>query len=288
MSAAPKPSTPPRRILVVEDDAAIRELLTRALTDAGYRVVTADHGVAALAQLHDAPVDLMLLDVWMPHMNGLELLARLREEKSPPRVIMMTGDNTPTTVVQAVRDNAYHYVHKPFSTKDVVELVGQVLGQPEDTENIQVVSAKPDWLELLVPCKREIVDRIQSFLMHLETDLPVEVRESVGHAFRELLLNAIEWGGHLDPHQRVRISSLRTKRMVLYRIADPGHGFRFDEIPHAAVSNPPGKVLDHMEVRQQRGLRPGGFGILLTRSVVDELIYNEAQNEVIFVKYLEK
>ena len=73
-----------------------------------------------------------------------------------------------------------------------------------------------------------VADRIQSFVMHLDADLPEEVRESVAQAFRELLTNAIEWGGKLDPTRKVRISCLRAKRMLLYRIADPGEGFDID------------------------------------------------------------
>jgi len=75
--------------------------------------------------------------------------------------------------------------------------------------------------------------------------------------------------------------------MLLYRIADPGQGFSFQELAHAAVSNPEDSPLEHALVRQEKGLRPGGFGVLITREVVDELLYNEAQNEVVFVKYLD-
>jgi len=121
----------------------------------------------------------------------------------------------------------------------------------------------------------------------LRADLPQEVRESVGWVFRELLLNAIEWGGQLDPRRKVRISYLRARRMLLYRIADPGKGFRFEELRHAAVGNPKEEPIEHVEVRKDQGLRPGGFGILLSRAMADELLYNEAQNEVVFVKYLD-
>ena len=74
--------------------------------------------------------------------------------------------------------------------------------------------------------------------------------------------------------------------MLLYRIADPGEGFRMDALPHAAISHPD-SPLEHMNVREEKGLRPGGFGLLMVRAKVDELIYNEKQNEVMFVKYLD-
>ena len=113
------------------------------------------------------------------------------------------------------------------------------------------------------------------------------MRESVGTAFRELLLNAVEWGGKLDPMRMVRISCLRARRMLLYRIADPGQGFSTDGLTHSAISNPEDDPLRHALVREEKGLRPGGLGLAITRGIIDELIYNEARNEVVFIKYLD-
>jgi anti-sigma regulatory factor (Ser/Thr protein kinase) len=101
------------------------------------------------------------------------------------------------------------------------------------------------------------------------------------------LFNAVEWGGKLDPSRKVRISCLRAKRMLLYRIADPGEGFDIEGLVHAAISNPQDDPLRHALVREEQGLRPGGLGLAITQSLVDELIYNQARNEVVFVKYLD-
>ena len=136
-------------------------------------------------------------------------------------------------------------------------------------------------------CERANVDRIHDMMLKLKADLPQDVRENVSQAFRELLMNAMEWGGKFDPERKIRISYLRSKKMLLYRIADPGSGFNFEGLQHAAVSNPPDNPIEHMRIREEKGIRPGGLGILMTMSLVDELLYNEAQNEVVFVKYLE-
>jgi len=105
-------------------------------------------------------------------------------------------------------------------------------------------------------------------------------------AFRELLLNAGEWGGKLNPNRKVRIAYVRSSRMLLYRVADPGPGFKFKGLVHSAVGQPAEEPFAHLAVRDQLGIRPGGFGIAMTRAIADELLYNEAQNEVIFIKYL--
>ena len=274
------------KILIVDDDRATRHLLQRLLIRAGFHAAVARDGAVALSVLRSRRFDLMLLDVWMPRMNGLELLARLQGRKTRPRVVMMTSDDTPETTLRAVREQAFDYLHKPVEPLALLEAVRKALKAPPSLPAIEVASARPDWVELVVPCTREAADRIQGFLARLETDLALEVREAVGYAFRELLLNAVEWGGKLDPNHKVRIAYLRGRRMVLYRIADPGPGFKMDDLPHAAIAHPDNPI-EHMNVREEKGLRPGGFGILMVKAKVDELIYNEKRNEVVFVKYLD-
>ena len=139
-----------------------------------------------------------------------------------------------------------------------------------------------------MPCTREAAGRIEAVMSHLDANLAPDVRESIGYAFRELLLNAVEWGGKLDPTRTVRISCLRARRMLMYRIADPGSGFNIEELPHAAIGQPPDDPIAHMHVREAKGIRPGGFGLLMVRANVDELLYNEQRNEVVFVKYLDE
>jgi CheY-like chemotaxis protein len=291
-SAGRGPGPHTGRILVVEDEQALRNLLVNILTTAGFSVQAAGDGVAALEDLRREKFDLVLLDIWMPRMNGLEVLAALKHDaeqshEPSPKVIVVTADNTPETLLTSIREQAYQYVSKPFSAKAVVELVERVLAGTPEASAIQVISARPNWVELLVPCDYESAERIQSFMTGLRADLPEEVRQSVGQAFRELLLNAIEWGGGLDPNRKVRISYLRAQRMLLYRIADPGAGFKFEGLTHSAVANPPEDPLRHLLVRDKKHIRAGGFGIMLTRASVDELIYSEAQNEVVLVKYLD-
>jgi len=150
---------------------------------------------------------------------------------------------------------------------------------------IEVLSAKREWLELSIPCTRDSAERIEHFVRQLDTNLTLELIESVAQAFRELLMNAVEWGGGLDPSRRVRISCIRTPRLLFYRISDPGPGFRFEGLAHSAMVNP-GGPLASTAVREEKGLRPGGLGLAMVQAIADDLVYNEAQNEVVLVKYL--
>ena len=274
------------KILVVDDDKATRHMLRGILTNAGLSTAVAKDGVEALKTLAADRFDLLLLDVWMPRMNGLELLAKLRATEARPRVIVMTSDDAPETLLKAVREQAIRYVNKPVEARQLVETVREALAAP-DPPNVEVISARPEWVELIVPCTREAAGHIEAVMSHLDAALAPDVRASIGYAFRELLLNAVEWGGKLDPSRTVRISCLRAKRMVMYRIADPGTGFKIEDLPHAAIGQSPDDPIAHMQVREAKGIRPGGFGLLTVRASVDELLYNEQRNEVVFVKYLD-
>ncbi len=276
------------RILIVDDDRALRHAVSSLLERNGHTVLQAGDGPAALAHLARTDVQLMLLDMGLPGMTGLDLLSRVRAGDRQPIVVVITADDTPETLLAAIRGQAYRYVTKPVSPAAIVEVVGEALDASSNaTLPIEVISARPEWVEIVAPCVIQMADRLQSFIMQLEMDLPADVRESVAQAFRELLCNAIEWGGKLDPNRTVRISCIRARRMLLYRILDPGEGFNIENLAHAAIGNSPDDPIAHAIVREEKGIRPGGLGLLMTRALVDELIYNEARNEVVFIKYLD-
>ncbi|HTR48697.1 MAG TPA: response regulator [Verrucomicrobiae bacterium] len=275
-----------KRILVADDDRTVREWLAGILRAQKFSVSTVSDGSAALKKLRRAKFDLVLLDVRMPKMNGLDVLAALRGAKRQPKVIVVTSDDSPATLLAAIRENAHQYIPKPINQDALISLVRQSLAKKTRAPAIEVVSARPEWVELLVPCSMEAAERLEGFMVHLDAGLPEDVRGPVAQAFHELLMNAIEWGGKLNPKRRVRISYLRAKRMLMYRIADPGPGFKLADLNHAAITYG-GEPMMHGQVREEKGLRPGGFGLVMVKASVDELLYNEAHNEVVFVKYLD-
>jgi CheY-like chemotaxis protein/anti-sigma regulatory factor (Ser/Thr protein kinase) len=274
------------RILVADDDAAIRHGVSRLLENAGFEVSEAADGIAALNAIKEKPYDLVFLDIWMPHLSGLEVLSRIRTGANRPKVIVTTSDGTSETLLRALKEQAYDYLCKPFPPRKAVEVAQRALSADEEPA-IEVLSARPYWVELLIPCTREAAERIRTFMMRLEADLPESVRENIASCFGELLLNAVEWGGQWDPNRKVRVAAVRSPRMLMFRVADPGPGFSFEELSHAAVGQPEGEPTAHMSIREKKGIRAGGFGILMTKAGADELLYNEAQNEVMFVKYFD-
>jgi CheY-like chemotaxis protein len=273
-------------ILVTDDDAATRQMLSGILKKAGYSVATASDGMGALNAVRKKRFDLVLLDIWMPKMTGLGFLGHLHEEQHIPKIVVMTSDQTSDTLLAALRGRVYQFLKKPLDATTLLTTVENALSTSPEVPAIEVISANSQWVELMVPCERSVVSRVQSFLMHMDMDLAPEVIEKVGYAFRELLNNAIEWGGHLDPNLKVRVSYIKTKRMLMYRLDDPGPGFKLEDLKHAAINNPQDNPMAHMQEREAKGLRPGGLGLMLTQQLVDELVYNELRNEVVLIKYL--
>jgi DNA-binding response OmpR family regulator len=278
----------PKRILIVDDDPDVHGLLHAALDAPDRRIESAYDGRSGLRLVEKTPYDLVLTDLNMPELDGMTLLERIREVRPDTPVVVMTVANTPENVVRAIRERAFCYFSKPFTVNAVSDMVERALSGSDAEDDIQVLSARPQWLGLRVRCKLETAGRIVQFIRELGMDLPAAEQEHVTTAFREILLNAIEHGGGSDPDKKVTITYVRTMRAALYYVRDPGEGFSFDHLEHAAVSNPEDSPVEHAEVREKMGMRPGGFGIMMTRQLVDELIYNERGNEVLLIKYLDR
>lgn len=275
----------PRSLLFVDSDPAVNELLTGLLKRQDRTIQTVSNGKEALDRLRQAPFDVVVAGQGSNGHDGLKLIRRVYAIRPEARVIV-TGEQDPKRVLVAIRENAFSYIHKPLVGHVVTDLVQQALDAHSKKDDIRVISARPEWTTLDVRCKLETAERTTHFLREMLADLPPHATEDILAAFRELLMNAIEHGGKSNPKKRSRVSLIRTARSLIVHIHDPGPGFSLDLLPHAAISNPEDSPIRHVEIRAEEGRRPGGFGILMTRNLVDELLYNQRGNAVLFVKYL--
>ena len=155
-----------------------------------------------------------------------------------------------------------------------------------DIPDIKVKSSLPRWICLLIAPKLELKEKVVGFFRFQWANLSDDLCEKLCLALDELLGNSMEHGCKVEPQCACELIYLRTARMILLQIRDAGPGFSLNAIEHAAVNNPPEDPLRHAELRLRKGMRPGGFGIMLVKQIADELIYNEAGNEVVLVKYL--
>jgi two-component system nitrogen regulation response regulator NtrX len=116
-------------ILIVDDEEPILTSLSSILLDEGYEVAVAKNGVEALRVYTMDPPDLMLLDIWMPEMDGMETLRRVRELVPTAQVMMMSGHGSIETAVKAIKLGAYDYIEKPLSLENVTLRVKHALDQ---------------------------------------------------------------------------------------------------------------------------------------------------------------
>ena len=155
---------------------------------------------------------------------------------------------------------------------------------------MQILSKTSQWMTLLVPAQLSSGEEALKALMASEVLQGLEVQQNLRDNFlsavQEVLWNAIEHGGKLNPEQMVRIDLVHSNRALSCFVKDPGPGFRMKEMTHAAINNPVEDAVKHANIRESQGLRPGGYGILLASNFADELLYNELGNEVLLVKYL--
>ena len=283
--AAPCSSTAPAKTaLVVASGKDIDELLTRVLASDGWSVHCAVDNQHALALATTEPFDLIVTGRKMLAADDVEILRRIRSARAHVRLIILTDRFTPGDVISAMREGAFSYFSAPVDASELAEMVRAAMASPCWDDGIEVLSATPAWVRVAARCDIPTADRLVQFLRGVrDPDVP----EGIIFAFREVLLNAMEYGGNFDPSQHVEISFIRARRAVACRVKDPGQGFSLEELRHAAISRPAEDLLGHVAVREAQGLRPGGFGILLAKGLVDELIYSEQGNEVLLVKYID-
>jgi len=277
---------PVRTALLVGGDSQVGEQL-RAILDPGcWALQHAVDNATALALATDKTFDLIVTGEKSSGSEDVELLRKLRRIRPHTRLIILAEESTPADIITSMREHAFSYFSKPFSLDALGVMIRRAIEEPCWDDGIDVVSATPEWIRIRARCDLKTADRVLQFFDEI-AELPTRERTAVGAAFREMLTNAIEHGGGLNPDQQVEISYLRARHMVTCQITDPGLGFTLDEIPHAAIANPEDNPLRHMEYREAQGMRPGGYGVLLTQRLVDELMYSEQGNEVTLVKYLD-
>jgi len=273
---------PQRTALVVGPEPDFAATVATILPD--WSIELARDNVAALALIESRAFELVLTGESTSGKADVELLRKIRSVRPHTRLIILTNESTPTDVIASMREHAFSYFSKPLCWTSFSEMVRLATEGPCWDDGIEVLSATPAWIRLAARCDVKTADRLLQFF-HEIADLPEPEKSGVAGALREMLLNAIEHGGQFDPNQYVEVSYLKAQHMVMCRVKDPGEGFSLDEVRHAAIANPPDDPIRHQSYRDARGLRPGGFGVLLTRSLVDEVIYSEKGNEVLLVKY---
>jgi anti-sigma regulatory factor (Ser/Thr protein kinase)/ActR/RegA family two-component response regulator len=278
-------AVPNRSALIVDEDPQVTSALGSVFESEAWAIVHAPDNREALKLAEARAFDLIVTGTKSSGKEDIDLWRKIRRVRPHVRLIILTDASTPNDVITAMRERAFSYFTKPFSTASLAEIVRSATTEPFWDDGIELVSATPEWISIIARCDKKTADRLVQFFQEV-SDLPAPERDDVAVGFREMLLNAIEHGGNFDPNQYVEVAYVRTRKSVMCRIKDPGEGFSLEEIHHAAVNNPSYDPIRLAVFREAQGLRPGGYGVLLAKHIVDELMYSEKGNEVLLIKYL--
>ena len=137
-------------ILIVDDEPGVRTALTGVLHDEGYTVEAVSSGEACLDRLTRGPVDLVVLDVWLPGMDGLATLARLRERQIDAQVVLISGHGNIESAVRAIKMGAFDFVEKPLSLEKTVLVIRNALRQRRLEAENRALRARVDRTETMV------------------------------------------------------------------------------------------------------------------------------------------
>ncbi len=129
-------------ILVVDDEESIIRSLEGILTDEGFEVISATSGLSALGKIDEALPDLILLDIWMPEMDGIETLVKVKEAHPQVPVVIMSGHGTIETAVKATRLGAYDFIEKPLSLEKVILCINNAVEHYKLTEEFKLLKEK--------------------------------------------------------------------------------------------------------------------------------------------------
>jgi len=289
------------RILIV-DDSSVDRLLAGSLLEKKSNAVVgyAADGAEALAKLQEFKPDLVLTDLQMPNLDGLQLVAKIKEMHPPIPVKLMTAMGSEEIAVKAIQAGAASYVPKRKLAQDLCETVANVRElASEHRAQLRVLERQQRWegefilendLELLIGLAGHLLQNLRGMAI---CDTAEEVR--VGVALAEALLNAYYHGNlelpsemrekspdayvkaakrrtHQPPFadRRIGVSARFSRGQAVFSIRDEGKGFDTTSLPDPTDS----KALE----------RPYGRGLFLIRSFMDEVKFNEVGNTVTMIK----
>ena len=128
-----------RTVLIVDDEESIIQSLKGILTDEGFEVISAGSGLAALEKIDELMPDIVLLDIWMPGMDGIETLIKIKESHPELQVVMMSGHGTIEMAVKATKLGAYDFIEKPLSLEKLLLVINNALGYSRLEEEITLL-----------------------------------------------------------------------------------------------------------------------------------------------------
>lgn len=274
------------RVLVIGTDNPVTHDIGDALSLAGVPLEYAAGPVGALQRLRLRSFGVVITSPSTAIEEDLALLEEMRLIRPAVKCIVLAPHSTPGDVIAALRARVFACFTAPFDPPVIAGLASNAASESEWRDAIEVVTAKPGWVTVRANCNLLTAERLLTFASELSAQLPSANRQEMMQALHEILLNAIEHGAAFNPEQVIEVTAVQTARAFVFHVRDPGSGFRPESIEDIAMTDLSQDPVLHIVRREEEGIRPGGYGLLLARGTVDELIYSELGNEVLLIKYI--
>jgi anti-sigma regulatory factor (Ser/Thr protein kinase)/CheY-like chemotaxis protein len=274
------------RILLIGSDPALAGALKASYHLRNHELDTSAGPFEAARRLRSHAYDLVITDPITPASEDLALIEDLREIRPGVKAIVLAPTLSSQEVIEALRAHVFACFNRSVDYEEIADMAKAALEETNWRDGIEVTSGLPYWITLRVSCRLVTADRLTRFMTEYRSDLPSTERDLLMTAFREMLLNAMEHGAGFDPEKVIEVTAAQTARAIVFHFRDPGDGFDREDLRHACASANPGHVIGSAMERTDQGRRPGGFGMLIVRQIVDELVYNERGNEVLLIKHL--
>jgi anti-sigma regulatory factor (Ser/Thr protein kinase)/ActR/RegA family two-component response regulator len=275
------------RVLIIGSHAPVSREIGESLCAASLPVEYSAGSADALKRLRIRAFGVVITSADSAIDENLALIEEMRSIRPALKCIVLAEHSTPDKVIAALRARVFACFSPPFDSYEIANLARQAASDSKIGEDIEILSARPGWVSVRANSRIITADRLLTFAKELSAQLPEDAKQDLLQALREILLNAMEHGTAFNPDQSIEVTAIRTARAMVFRVRDPGAGFRQESLSHAASADSSDDPTAHIRQRQEEGMRPGGYGLLLASGTVDELIYNEIGNEAILIKYLD-
>jgi YesN/AraC family two-component response regulator len=291
-----------KKILVIDDEEQVREVLKVALAENGYSVFEAENGKNGVQRFIEVNPDIVITDVNMPEMSGIDVTKKIKELKPDADVVIMTGYGTEELVIQSLRSGATNYIKKPVDFNELMSILDSLILKRENRRRFEVLK------EIVVREEKTLsignnISRIWGTVNQILFNLPPKIEEISVEGLKiglyEILVNAIEHGNLGITYEekkealsnntyntllkqrlekadkagkKVKVKSVFSRAHLQIEIEDEGNGFNYKEL--SFLQEPETLLSAH------------GRGILLASLYFDVIEYHGPGNSVTLAKQL--
>jgi YesN/AraC family two-component response regulator len=289
-----------KKILIIDDEKPVRDVLNIALTEEGYALSLAANGKQGLEIFQEKEPDIVITDVMMPEMDGIEVTKKLKDVSDKVDVVIMSGFGTEELVIEALRAGASNYIKKPIAFDELFQILDTIIFKRENRKRIEVAKdvVFKEQKEIIIGNNiSEVWGTVNQVLFNIHSGISHNTIEGISIGLYEIIINAIEHGNldisyedksralkdnsypELLSYRKVRadrqkknvfINCRYTRDEMVVEVKDQGKGFDLDNLPD--LNNPEAIISDH------------GRGILLASLFFDEVNFREPGNCVELIK----